>query len=305
MPGIVQTASLTLQLNNFIEYLRDEKNPPQNTLMAYTRDLSKFTDYADEKGITDAADVDVDTIESFKSHLASSGLSAASICRCLSALRAFFTYLVDNGELEFNPAKSVRNAKVEKHDISVLSHKEIELLLSQPSSDDIKGIRDKAMLEVLYATGMKVTELISLNLDDVNTQVGFIRVGKGSGSQERVIPLYALVSKYLQIYIDKSRRLLVTDNNENALFVNIFGERMTRQGFWKVLKSYAAKAGIQKSITPHTIRHSFAAHLLENGADIRDISEILGHSDISSTQRYTAYLKDKLKSNFIKFHPHA
>lgn len=303
MPGIVQTTSLTLQLNNFIEYLRDQKNQSQNTLMAYMRDLSKFTDYADANGITAAADVDVDTVEDFKSHLISSGLSAASVSRCLSALRTFFTYLIDKGELDFNPAKSVRNAKVEKHDISVLSHKEIELLLSQPSSDDIKGIRDKAMLEVLYATGMKVSELVSLDIDDINTQVGFIRVGKGS--QERVIPLYALVSKYLQIYIDKSRRLLVTDKSETALFVNIFGERMTRQGFWKVLKSYAAKAGIQKSITPHTIRHSFAAHLLENGADIRDISEILGHSDISSTQRYTAYLKDKLKSNFIKFHPHA
>lgn len=303
MQGIVQTTTLTVQLNSFVEYLRDEKKPSQNTLMAYMRDLSKFIDYADSNGIVDAADVDVYNVEDFKMNLVSMGLSAASVSRCLSALRAFFTYLVDQGIIDFNPAKSVHNAKPEKHDISVLSHKEIELLLSQPSSDDNKGIRDKAMLEVMYATGIKVSELISLDIDDINTQVGFIRVG--SGAQERIIPLYALVSKYLQVYIDKSRRLLITNKNENALFVNVFGERMTRQGFWKLLKSYAAKAGIQKSITPHTIRHSFAAHLLENGADIRDISEILGHADLASTQRYTAYLKDKLKTNFIKFHPHA
>ncbi len=303
MQGIVQTTTLAVQLNSFVEYLRDQKNPSQNTLMAYIRDLSKFTDYAETNGIADASEVDVDTVEDFKTQLVSAGLSAASVSRCLSALRTFFTYLVDQGVAEFNPAKSVHNAKPEKHDISVLSHKEIELLLSQPSGDDIKGIRDKAMLEVLYATGIKVSELISLDIGDVNTQVGFIRVG--DGAQERIIPLYALVSKYLQVYIDKSRRLLVTDKTETALFVNVFGERMTRQGFWKLLKSYAAKAGIQKSITPHTIRHSFAAHLLENGADIRDISEILGHSDLASTQRYTAYLKDKLKTGFIKFHPHA
>lgn len=303
MQGIVQKTELVTQFNSFVDYLRDEKGSSQNTLMAYIRDLSKFLEYAESADICDAVEVDVEAVEDFKAHLMTLGLSPASVSRCLSALRSFFSYLVNEGVLEINPAKSVHNAKLEKHELSVLTHKEIELLLSQPSSDDIKGIRDKAMLEVLYATGIKVSELVSLDIDDVNTQVGFIRVGKNS--QERVIPLYALVSKYLQTYIDKSRRLLLNDMEQPALFVNIFGNRMTRQGFWKLLKGYAEKAEIKKPITPHTIRHSFAAHLLENGADIHDICEILGHSDLASTQRYAAFLKDKLKTSFIKYHPHA
>lgn len=303
MVRTVESTALVSQFNSYVGYLRDEKKSSRNTLMAYIRDLSKFTEYAEISGISNAADVDIDTVEAFKSHLTSSGLSTASVSRCLSALRSFFAYLVSEGVIEDNPARSVHNAKPDKHELSVLTHKEVELLLSQPSGEDIKGIRDKAMLEILYATGIKVSELIALDIDDVNTQVGFIKVGKAG--QERVIPLYALVSKYLQIYLDRSRKLLVTEKDERALFVNVFGERMTRQGFWKILKSYAAKAGIDKDITPHTIRHSFAAHLLENGADIHDICEILGHADLASTQRYAQYLKQKMSNSFIKFHPHA
>jgi len=302
MDTIVKT-QLVLQFDSFIEYLKTEKHSSDNTLMAYVRDLNKFLEYANLNKIDNTAKVNVDTVQDFKSHLDAQGLCGASVSRCLSALRSFYAYLVMSNVAETNPARAVHNAKAEKRDLSVLSHNDIELLLAQPTNEDTKGIRDKAMLEVLYATGIKVSELISLNIDDVNTQLGFIRVG-GLG-QERVIPLYALVSKYIQTYIEKSRKMLVVNQNENALFVNIFGERMTRQGFWKILKAYAAKAGIDKDITPHSIRHSFAAHLLENGADIHDIRDILGHSDLASTQRYAEYLKDKLSSGFIKFHPHA
>ena len=278
-------------------------NIPNNTVAAYKRDLSKFVDFAISSGITDYSEVSSDFVSAFKQHLIDSGLSVSSSSRTLSALRSFFSVLVEDGIMDSNPAKAIHNDKPKTRDTNILTQKEIDLLLNQPDQNEPKGMRDRAMLELLYATGLKVSELIDLNVDDVNFQISFINVG--SGSKERYIPLYKLALKSLSNYVQNGRKMLITSPDEKALFVNCSGERMTRQGVWKILKHYADMAGIKTDITPHTIRHSFAAHLLQNGADIRDIQEILGHSDIASTQRYAQFLKEKVKSSYIKFHPRA
>ena len=298
-----ENSVISSQLNNYLTFLSNEKHSSDNTVQAYRRDLSKFLDFADDEDIVSFAEVDSENVAGFKDYLIGKGLSTASVSRTLSSLRSMYQYLISVGICESNPAKSVHNDKVEKKDMLILSSKEVNLLLSQPDTSDIKGMRDKAMLEVLYATGIKVTELINLTVDDVNLQLSFIRCG--SGDKERFIPIYPIAAKAVSLYLEKSRKLLVTDSLENALFVNVTGEKMTRQGFWKILKTYAEQAEIKKPITPHTLRHSFAAHLLENGADIHDIQLILGHSDISSTQRYAQVLKNKMKNSYMKFHPRA
>lgn len=302
MQGCVKK-DLSSQLNSYIAYLRNVRNSSDNTLQAYRRDLTKFLEYAEEADIDCFEDVTSENVADFKEYLGNVGLSSPSVSRTLSSLRGIFQFLVSAGVCESNPAKAIHNEKLEKKELLILTSKEVELLLSQPDSGDAKGIRDRAMLELLYATGIKVSELIGLNVDDVNLQLSFIRVG--NDEKERFIPIYPIAVKAVSAYIDKSRKLLVSNPNEKSLFVNIAGDRMTRQGFWKILKSYAESAGIQKTITPHTLRHSFAAHLLENGADIHDIQLILGHSDISSTQRYAQFLKDKMKNSYMKFHPRA
>lgn len=294
---------LATQLNSYFVYLRDVKKSSENTVQAYKRDLQKFVDYAEVVGIVDFCEVDTNTVSDFKSYLALKGLSSPSISRTLSSMRSLFQFLIAEGICTSNPAKAVHNDKAEKKEMTVLTAKEVEALLAQPDINDIKGIRDKAMLEILYATGIKVSELIGLTIDDFNAQLSFIRCG--SDDKERFIPIYPIAAKAILLYIEKSRKLLVGDPSEKALFVNISGEKMTRQGFWKILKAYATAANIKKQITPHTLRHSFAAHLLENGADIHDIQVILGHSDIASTLRYAQFLKDKMKNSYIKFHPRA
>ena len=294
---------ITSQLNTYYAYLENVKKASDNTLQAYRRDLVKFVDYADQNDIPDFASVDSDTIADFKQYLVNIGLSSSSISRTLSSMRGLFQFLISEGITDSNPAKAIHNDKAEKKEMMILTSKEVETLIMQPDTNDVKGLRDKAMLELLYATGIKVSELIGLKLEDINLQLQFIRCG--SGDKERYIPIYPIAVKAVSAYIEKSRKLLVTDSREKALFVNVTGEQMTRQGFWKILKAYAASADIKKTITPHTLRHSFAAHLLENGADIHDIQVILGHSDISSTQRYAQFLKDKMKNSYIKFHPRA
>ena len=303
MVSCEQNCNLISQLNTYFDYLRNVKKSSNNTLQAYQRDLQKFGDYLSDIQIDDFALVDSEIVANFKIHLISIGLSSPSVSRTLSSMRGLYQFFVMNGISESNPAKVVHNDKVEKKEIAVMTAKEVEALLSQPDCNDIKGIRDKAMLEILYATGIKVSELIGLNVEDFNAQLSFIRCGEGD--KERFIPIYPVAAKAVISYLEKSRKLLVSDNNERSLFVNVTGERMTRQGFWKILKAYAVKANIKKTITPHTLRNSFASHLLENGADIHDIQVILGHSDIASTQRYAQFLKDKMKNSYIKFHPRA
>lgn len=298
-----ENTNITSQLNNFFVHLKDVKKSSENTIQAYRRDLDKFIEFSNLRAINDVTKVDFETISVFKDFLSKKGLSSSSVSRTLSSLRSLFQFLITEGVCENNPAKAVHNDKVEKKELIVLTSKEVEKLLSQPDTSDIKGLRDKAMIELLYATGIKVSELIALDVSDFNAQLSFIRCG--SGEKERFIPIYPLACKAIQTYLEKSRKLFVSDSEEKSLFVNVTGERMTRQGFWKILKAHVSSAGIKKDITPHTLRHSFAAHLIENGADIHDIQLILGHSDIASTQRYTQFLKEKINNSYIKFHPRA
>lgn len=299
----VVASQLTIQLNRYLAYLRDEKHSPSNTVQAYRRDLEKFFGYAATRDIRSFSQLNEEDVEEYKLYLNAQGLSSSSVSRSLSSLRGLFQYLLAVGLADTNPAKNVHNDKVVRKELNVLTSKEVEALLSQPDVNDIKGIRDKAMLELLYATGIKVSELIGLDLKDLNLSVSCIHCGEGEN--ERLIPLYPVALKAVTTYLEKSRVILAASTDEVALFVNLFGERLSRQGFWKILKSYVASAKITKDITPHTLRHSFATHLLENGADIHDIQEILGHRDLSSTQRYAQYLKDKMKNSYMKFHPRA
>ena len=297
------TALLTEHFDFYMTYLLQEKHTSANTLQAYRRDIVKFLDFVSANGIESfEAATDAD-INDFKNHLIDSGLSTSSICRTLSAVRTMYKYLMSQNIATHNPAKDVHNDHLEKKEPMVLTSKEIEALLAAPDTSTIKGMRDKAMLELLYATGMKVSELVSLNVDDLNLSIPLIRVS--AGEKERFIPLYRVAAKALGDYLEKARKLMILSVDEPALFVNLSGERLTRQGFGKILKECAKKAGIKSDITPHTIRHSFAAHLLENGADIREIQEILGHSDLASTQRYAQFLKKRVKTSYIKFHPRA
>lgn len=294
---------LTLQLNRYLEYLSGVKHSPVNTIQAYRRDLEKFFGFADLHGVNSFTVLTAEDVAQYKGYLTSTGLSASSVSRSLSALRGMFQYLIAIGQMSSNPARGVHNDKTAQKEPNILTSAEVETLLAQPDVSDVKGIRDKAMLELLYATGIKVSELIGLDLSDVNLALSFVRCG--GVDNERIIPLYPVALHALEVYLNRSRPLLTAGNEETALFVNISGERMSRQGFWKILKGYVQSAKITKAITPHTLRHSFATHLLENGADIHEIQEILGHRDLASTQKYTQYLKNKMKKSYMKFHPRA
>lgn len=290
-------------IDKYLTYLSDSKNTASNTLSAYKRDLASYSEYLGSKkiGIKDA---DADNISEYKKILVKNGRSVATVSRCMSSLRSFYKYLMVNDVVDSNPAKEIKNDKTEKKFFEVLSESEIDSILAQPDTSDYKGKRDKAMLEVLYATGVKVSELMALDLADVNLKMNYIRCKSASASSDndRIILLYPKAVKELEDYIKHARKYFVIDNSETALFVNVNGERMTRQGFWKILKAYVEDAGIKKSITPQTLRHSFATHLLENGADIHDIKEILGHSDISSTQVYSDFIKSRINNSYLKFH---
>ena len=244
-----------------------------------------------------------DTINEYMLYLSGAGKSPATITRCTASLKSFYAYMLGRGAVKTNPAKNIAALKVERKCPEILTSKEVELFLEQPKCVDEKGYRDHAMLELLYATGIRVSELISLNEEDVSLSASFIRAQ--SKGKERIIPLYPAAVKALSHYMKEVRPQLLADPEETALFVNMNGERMSRQGFWKIVKHYQETAGISKDITPHTLRHSFAVHLLENGADLRSIQEMLGHADISSTQIYTHVVKKHLKDVYQKAHPRA
>lgn len=284
-------------------YLAEEKHASQNTISSYLRDVTQFIHYLDDVYDCDPREATSEQVRSCMDWMLGKGKSAATVTRFLASVKSFYNYLVSRGEMVENPAKSVAAAKVERKYPEILTSKEVELFLDQPQCVDAKGFRDHAMLELLYATGIRVSELIALNVEDVNLPAAFIRCT--SKGKERIIPLYHTAVKALQDYMRNIRPELIADSEEKALFVNMNGERMSRQGFWKIIKYYQEKAGIEKDITPHTLRHSFAAHLLENGADLRSIQEMLGHADISSTQIYTHVVKQQLKDVYRKAHPRA
>jgi len=284
-------------------YLSEEKHASQNTISSYLRDVTQFADYLESSLDLGLREVDGECIQTYMHWMQGRGKSAASVTRFLASIKSFYNFLLANHDVEANPAKGITAEKAERKYPEILTSKEVELFLEQPQCVDAKGFRDHAMLELLYATGIRVSELISLDLDDLNLAGGFIRCA--SRGKERIIPLYHAAVKALQDYVRNIRPQLVADEEETALFVNMNGERMSRQGFWKIIKYYQEKAGIQKDITPHTLRHSFAVHLLENGADLRSIQEMLGHADISSTQIYTHVVKRQLKDVYQKAHPRA
>lgn len=288
-------------LDDFSDYLANEKRAAPNTLSSYMRDVSQFADYLESNGLSLEA-VTPAQLEGYLKWMTGRGKSAATATRSMAALKCFYNHLMQEGLCKTNPAKAVKPAKVERKLPQILTSREVELLLEQPQCVDLKGYRDHAMLELLYATGIRVGELIALNVGDINLSVGFLRCA--SKGRERAIPLYATAVKAMSDYLRDVRPQLALES-EDALFVNMNGERMSRQGFWKLVKYYQEKAGIEADITPHTLRHSFAAHLLENGADLRSIQEMLGHADISSTQVYTHLINQKLRDVYVKAHPRA
>ena len=290
-------------ISAYENYLTKVKQASSNTISSYMRDIRQYAEWLRVNEDTDVVDATQLNISDYLSHLEEEGRSAATKSRTLASLKNFYAYVVSSGFLERTPVTEIKIDRGEKKMPQILTGREIELLLAQPACVDAKGYRDKAMLEVMYATGIRVTELIDLDVDDVNLELGVI---KCAGSKKsRAIPLYPAALKALTVYLNDVRAGMLADRNEKALFVNISGVRMSRQGFWKILKHYQATAHIDKDITPHTLRHSFAVHLLENGADLGSLQELMGHSDISSTQMYTHMINQKLKSVYEKCHPKA
>lgn len=291
------------EIARYTAYLTDERRASRNTVASYLRDVNQFADYLQSHRDCGLRQASSEMVQEYMDWMLGHGKSAASVTRFLASIKSFYGFLMADGAVSADPAKGLTAARTERKYPEILTSREVELFLDQPQCVDAKGFRDHAMLELLYATGIRVSELISLNLDDLNLSAGFIRCR--SKGKERIIPLYHGAVKALQDYVKNIRPQLLADSGETALFVNMSGERMSRQGFWKIIKCYQEKAGIEKDITPHTLRHSFAVHLLENGADLRSIQEMLGHADISSTQIYTHVVKRQLKDVYQKAHPRA
>lgn len=287
---------------DFIKYVDKEKKLSKNTLTSYEHDLCLFTRFL-EKQSTTIEGATQNTVQAFLNSLKKSGRANSTISRARASLKSFYEYLLSRSAVAYNPAENVKVPRVEKKLPCILTPAEVELLLEQPKATDLKGFRDKAMLELLYATGIRVTEMVQLNLDDVNLDMGFIHCS--AEGNERIIPIGKLCTEALAVYIKNARPLLMKSTKERALFLNLLGHRISRQGFWKLLRQYADAAGIKTTITPHTFRHSFAAHLLENGADLRSLQTMLGHADISTTQVYARLAGSKLKDVYKKAHPRA
>ena len=290
------------QLKYFFDFLENDKKLSDNTLQSYKRDLKQFKRYIEAREIN-YNHVKEEDIKDYIKELQEEGKKASSISRCIASIRSFYQFVLKRKKIKVDPTANIQSPKIEKRVPSVLTSKEVELLLDQPKDVDLKGTRDKAMLEFAYATGMRVTEIISLNIDDVNLEEGYVTCK--TGNKQRTIPLGTMSLNALKEYVDDARDVLIKNDDEKALFVNVNGGRLTRQGFWKIIKYYKEQAHITKDITPHVLRHSFATHLLQNGADLKAIQTMLGHSDISSTQVYMQFQDEGLKNIYKKAHPRA
>ncbi len=293
---------MTDYADTFRDYLLNVKKSSANTVESYMRDINQYLSYcgAFSKKVESA---DSGVLRAYIDYLSLAGKSEATKSRIVASVRCFYRFLISNGIAKSNPADGIKLQKTEKRLPGILDSNEIVLLLSQPDGSDYKSIRDKAMLELLYATGIKVSELIELSVSDLNLHIGLLHLH--NGKKERIVPMYPGAVKAVANYLVNVRPAIVTDKAEDRLFTNMNGQPMSRQGFWKIIKHYSEKAGIKKDITPHTLRHSFAAHLIENGAQLKDIKEMLGHSDISSTQVYAQLMKNKYTVAYAKFHPFA
>ena len=290
------------QIKLFLDFLKNDKKLSDNTLQSYRRDIEQYEKYVNDNKINYLKATE-ETIIQYMDYLREENKKESTISRNLASTRSFYQFLIRSKKIKKDPTMTIESPKVEKRVPSILTSKEVELLLDQPKDVDLKGTRDKAMLEFAYATGMRVTEMISLNLDDVRLDESYV-VCKGK-NKSRNIPLGSMSLKALKEYIDESRPYLIKNEDEEALFVNVNGTRLTRQGFWKIVKFYKEQAHINKEITPHILRHSFATHLLQNGADLKAIQTMLGHSDISSTQVYMQFQDSGIKNEYKKAHPRA
>ena len=290
------------QVKLFLSFLKDDKKLSENTLQSYRRDIEQYEKYVSENKIN-YLKVTEETITDYMEYLREENKKESTISRSLASIRSFYQYLIRTKKIKKDPTSKIESPKINKRVPNILTSKEVELLLDQPKDVDLKGTRDKAMLEFAYATGMRVTEMISLNIDDVKLDEGYV-VCKGR-NKSRNIPLGSMSLKALKEYMEDSRPYLIRDEEEPALFVNISGTRLTRQGFWKIVKYYKEQAHIEKDITPHVLRHSFATHLLQNGAELKAIQTMLGHSDISSTQVYRQFQDVGIKNVYKKAHPRA
>lgn len=288
-------------IQEFIQYLHSVKKMSHNTEISYERDLKKMAAWLKEQGIDSVNQVTATSLNSYMLYLERENLAAATVSRSVAALRAFFQYQVKENRIEEDPSSGLKPPKVEKKMPEVLTVEEVDLLLEQPDERTPKGIRDKAMLELLYATGIRVSELIHLNLSDVNMKMGYITCTEHE--KDRIVPFGNTAKRALERYLKETRGILMGTHKEKVLFLNCLGGPMSRQGFWKVLKSYVKQAGITADITPHTLRHSFAIHLLQNGADLKSVQEMLGHSDISTTQMYLNMGIYKIRDVYNKAHP--
>ena len=290
------------QIKLFLDFLKDDKTLSNTTLQSYKRDISQYETYINSNRLN-YLKVTEEDIRNYMEYLEDENKKKSTISRSLAAIRSFYQFLIRNKKVKKDPTKNIESPKIEKRVPSILTSKEVELLLEQPKDVDLKGTRDKAMLEFAYATGMRVTEIISLNIDDVNLDEGYV-VCK-TRNKSRNIPLGSMSLRALKEYIEDAREYLIKNEDEEALFVNVNGTRLTRQGFWKIVKYYKEQAHITKDITPHVLRHSFATHLLQNGADLKAIQTMLGHSDISSTQVYMQFQDPTVKNAYKKAHPRA
>jgi len=289
-------------LDSFLSYLTIEKGLSKNTLESYGRDVRKFLIYLDNNEIKTVGDIKYGDILDFLSNFKKQGFSDTTTVRTIVSIKQFFKYLLIEKIITEDPSAQIRTPKMKKSIPGVISLEEVEKILATPNDSTPEGIRDSAMLEVLYATGIRVSELIGLKLNEVNFEMGFVIV-YGKGSKERIVPMGEKAQEKLKTYMELSRPLILKSRESKALFVTRRGRGMTRQGFWKLIKTYALKSDISKKISPHTLRHSFATHLLERGADLRTIQIMLGHSDISTTQIYTHVESERLKEIHKKYHP--
>ena len=289
-------------IKNFLEFIKSDKKLSKNTLESYQRDILQYQEYLEEKKI-DYKEVNNENVLGYLDYLKGLDKKASTISRHLASIRLFYQYLLKNKIIKEEPTKGIQSPKIEKKAPSILSSQEVSLLLEQPNGEGLKSIRDKAMLEVAYATGMRVTEIISLNVSDIDLEASLVTCK--NENKQRIIPLGKLSLSALKEYMTIARPNMIKDDTETALFVNVNGKRLTRQGFWKIIKFYKEQAHITKDITPHVLRHSFATHLLQNGADLKSIQTMLGHSDISSTQVYMQFQDDSLKNIYNKAHPRA
>lgn len=293
---------MTDYITRYRNYLLNTKKSSANTVDSYLRDLRGFLEYCDKYSFNPET-ANESTIKSYLSYLTKLGKTQATVSRCLASIRSFYRWLIFEGIADENPTNNIRSEKAEKKLPQILTQKEVDLLLNQPDITTLRGCRDKAMLEVMYATGVRVSELIALDIDDVNLNISIIHCR--TDKSDRALPMYKEAIHALEDYLTRVRPVIINDRRQKALFMNLNGERLTRQGFWKIIKGYAQSAGIDKDITPHTIRHSFATHLLENGAGVHDVQELLGQSGMSSANMYTQIINQRYKNSYNRFHPKA